>query len=348
MDDSIPRADSFAKGTLNPELDASAMIPARPWLSVLMPTFNGAAYVADALASVAQECDPGIQCIVVDGGSKDDTLSIVRSFAGRLDLTVLERPDSPNWVWSTNLALAHAAAPHSCLLHQDDLWLPGRTEALRQLMSQAPGAALYVHAARFIDARGRSVGNWTCPWPAAPPAISPEQALPALMVQCFIALPTPVFPTELARAVGGLDETLWYPCDWDFWLKLAARGRVAYCAQSLAAFRVHASAQTVLRSRDGADFLRQLDLVVDRHLGNIQDERLRQRVGRAARFSNRLNTALAQKLHGRDVDWSSLALDALRLGPCGWVRYLRDSRIYARVAARLRAGMYRAQEPKLS
>jgi hypothetical protein len=168
------------------------------------------------------------------------------------------------------------------------------------------------------------------------------------MVQCFIASPAPAFRTELARAVGGLDETLWYAADWDFWLKLAARGRVAYCERPLAAFRIHASSQTVLRSRDGADFLRQLDLVVDRHLAGIENERLRHRVVRVARFSNRVNTALAQKLHGRDVDWFNLAMDSLRLGPGGWVRYLRDSRICARVAARLRSGMLWARTPKVS
>lgn len=313
----------------------------RPWLSVLIPTFNGAAYVADALASIAHECDSGIQCIVVDGGSQDETVAIVNSFADRLDLTVLERTESRNWVSKTNLALAQATAPHACLLCHDDLWLAGRTVAMRGLMSQAPDAALYVHAVRFIDSNGRALGHWTCPWPAAPPAISSEQALAALIVQNFIASPAPVFRTDLARAVGGLDETLWYTADWDLWLKLATHGRVAYCERALAAYRIHANSETMLRSGDGADFLRQMDLVVDRHLARVRNEGLRQRVCRVARFSNRVNTALAQKVHGGDVDWSSLAMDALRLGPDGWVRYLRDSRIYPRVAARLRGRMFR-------
>src|SRR5258706_2539671 len=113
-----------------------------PWLSVLIPTLNGAAFVSDALSSIERERDPGVQCIVVDGGSQDDTVAIVQSFSGRLDLTTLEKPESPGWVWSTNLALRHAAAPYASLLHQDDQSLPGRAGKLRAMIAEAKDAAM--------------------------------------------------------------------------------------------------------------------------------------------------------------------------------------------------------------
>ena len=56
----------------------------KPWLCVLVPTLDGAEFVAAALASVERENDSGIHCIVVDGGSKDATHSILQWFEARI------------------------------------------------------------------------------------------------------------------------------------------------------------------------------------------------------------------------------------------------------------------------
>ncbi len=315
------------------------MLLPRPWLSVLIPTLNGARFVANALSSIERERDAGVQCIVVDGGSRDATVAIVKSFCGRLDLILLDRPDSPGWVWSTNLALAHATAPHASLLHQDDEWLPGRAMKLRKMIAETTQAALFVHAIKYIDSRGRPVGRLTCPWPPSPPALPSREALPALIIQNFIAAPAPAFRTDLAIASGGLDEGLWYTADWDLWLKMATQGPVAYCPDQLASFRLHASSQSVQRSADPAEFLRQMDIVVDRHLSQVGDAGLRRSIGTLARFSNRLNAALALKSHGGAPDWQYLVREWFRMSPGEWLRFWRESRIAQRVCSRLRERM---------
>ncbi len=139
----------------------------RPWLSVLMPTFNGSAYVAAALESVAAERDVGVEVIVVDDGSRDDTLAIVASFADRLQLKVLSTDDGyrihsshalGNWVASTNRALAAARGEYVCCLHQDDCWLPGRLSQVRAALDRWGHADLILHPSRFIDAAGQELG----------------------------------------------------------------------------------------------------------------------------------------------------------------------------------------------
>ena len=307
-----------------------------PWLCVLMPTLDGAAFVADALESVARENDPGIHCIVVDGGSKDATVSVVRSFAARLPMTILERSDSTGWVWSTNLALNSAQAPNCCFLHQDDLWLSGRAAVMKRVLNEAPEVAMVAHAVRYVDRTGRNVGRLSCPWRPWPARLKAAETMPRLLVQNFIAVPGAVFRTDLAKSCGGLDESLWYTADWDFWLKLSSAGPVAYCPTELAAFRLHAGSQTARGSADQSGFEQQLEIVLERHLERVHE--LPPAVRKAARLSARVNAALAYESHGGAADWESLAAQALRAGPAAWLRYLRDSRITGRIISRIRAG----------
>ena len=313
-----------------------------PWLTLLMPTLNGADYLDAALASIARERDPGVRIVAVDGGSTDGTRDVLSAYADRLTIEVHSRPDSEGWVWSTNLALSRAATPYCALLHQDDLWLPGRAATMRALTEGFPDADLAVGGARFVDGAGRTVGRLSLPWRLGGRAethLSANAALAGLLVQNALACPAPVFRTEAARAVGGLDAELWYTADWDFWIKLAARGGIAVTPDARAAFRVHATSQTVRGSRDAAAFLAQMDAVLDRHGGTLVQSARTDALA-AGRFSNRVNTTLAARIHGGRANLAGLAAQALRLGPSGLRRYLAASRLTERVAARLRAGLH--------
>jgi hypothetical protein len=141
-----------------------------------------------------------------------------------------------------------------------------------------------------------------------------------------------------AVAVGGLDESLWYTADWDFWLKLAATVQTAYIPRPLSGFRVHAASQTISRGTGQTGFGEQLETVLDRHLTRFaKDNRRAAELHKVSRFSIELNNALASATNGRRLDHLGLTRRFLALGPHGWHRFLRDSRIAERVSARWRA-----------
>jgi glycosyltransferase involved in cell wall biosynthesis len=310
-----------------------------PWLSVIMPTYNGAAYLRQTLASMEGQADDQVEILAVDDGSSDATIAILRDSSQRLPLRILARQRVGNWVANTNFGLAQARGRYACFLHQDDLWLPGRLRQLRRLVDRQPQTAMVLHPSRYIDAQGRDLGAWHSPLRAG--HIDAGPMVEQLLVQNFIAVPAPLFAREAALQVGGLDEALWYTADWDFWLKLAATGPTTYYPRPLAAFRIHSASQTAQGVARAAEMRSQIETVLTRHLPLWEAAHPHCReVGRAARLSLEVNYALAVCAAGARASWLRLASSFLTLGPTGWYRFFRDSRIVERVAARLRAKGY--------
>lgn len=310
-----------------------------PWLSVLMPIYNGAETLEDCLNSLILQAFM-VEVVAIDQGSTDKSKSILESFSHKLDIRIIDAPQNENWVQNTNLALREAKAPLATLLHQDDIWLPGRANLLKSMNTNHPSAAIWVHSAHYINSDGRKIGHFAPPFGRRSCLISSQKALKHLLVQNTFALPAVMFPTARAQKLGGLDESLWYTADWDFWLKLSASGPIAWCPKNAAAFRIHSSAQTLSGSRDYEGFSQQLAEPVHRHLPKL-GTKFRIDVGRLAQASNALNLWLAASYHGARQPLSPLVAQLFKLGPRLWWPFLRDSRIIQRILPRVRPLLHR-------
>jgi GT2 family glycosyltransferase len=303
-------------------------------LSVVMPTYNGEEFIATALASLRDQQDDRIEIVVVDDGSSDRTLDIVHGFEDVLTIRLITPGRVGNWVAVTNLGLRKAAGDWVCLLHQDDFWLPGRLKRLRNEMASCDGA-LIVHDALYVGPDGRRLGPWTCPLTEG--RVPSDLFIERLLIQNFIAIPCPVFRRNAVIDSGGLDEKLWFSADWDLWLRLGALGPVQFVGEPLSAFRIHPASQTVARKLQANEWEEQLTTVLERHLKSWPATgRLRTAVERVALASIQVNSALAAASRGEAVRPVAVLQQLLALGPSGWHRYLRDSRIVQRVRSRLR------------
>jgi glycosyltransferase involved in cell wall biosynthesis len=310
---------------------------AQLWLSILMPTCNGEAYLPFALNSVIDQQETDIECIVVDDGSTDATLSILHDYQDRLPIKIVQKERQGNWVASTNYALSIAKGKYVCFLHQDDLWFKDRLTTLRQLVEQFPKVDFFLHSCKFIDINNKPLGLWQCPLPSFPEIIKSGLMMEKLLIQNFISIPAPIFKRDIALKVGGLDESLWYTADWDLWLKIAACSDTLYYPKPLAGFRIHPGSQTMVRSSYLQDFRKQLEIVAKKHLA-VWDahESLKKIVLKNAHFSIEANVSMAGIMHGQKPHLFRLIVAFLSLGPSGWFRYFKDSRIFERVFSRLK------------
>jgi glycosyltransferase involved in cell wall biosynthesis len=308
----------------------------RPWLSVLMPIYNGGEYLSVALDSIIAQMSDDLEVIAVDDASTDNTPEILERYKNHLNLTVDRRERNRDWPAAVNRAMELACGEYECWLHHDDVWGPGRIEKLRESIERWPEAVLLLRSSRFIDPSGRQVGSWRCPLPANR-LLEPETVVPRLLVQNFNAACAPAYKAHVAREVGKLDEQLWYTADWDFWLKMATAGKTVYCPEPLIGYRIHPTSMTSNRTSNPVKLRPQYDIVLERHLsaGPGSGERWRG-AAEVARFSALVNIELARWAGGDAISFYRLAREFLRLGPWNGHRYLRDARIVERAWSRLR------------
>ena len=306
-----------------------------PFLSVVMPSFKGAQWIAGALESVRSEAETGIEIIVVDGDDDGATEQVVDRFRDQLQIRYFHRPDLTSWQAKTNFAVAEAAADYIAMLHVDDLWLPGRAAAVRSWIAGNPAAVCHLSPSRLIDLAGRKIGTWRCPFEPSSQPLHRDDLIERLLVQNFISCPAPVISRAAWRAVGGMDETLWYTADWDFYLKLAAAGPVVYHSEALTAFRIHGSSLTVSGSRNATDFEQQMQIVLDRHR-SLLSPAAADRTLRLARKSIAINTDLAIAAAGSRTALLSAFRHLLTLWPRQLLNYWQWSRFGERVIPRFR------------
>lgn len=299
-----------------------------------MPTYNGERFVQSALSSIAGQDADELEVVIVDDGSSDRTLDIVRHFEKSLSMRIFTPGRIANWVTVSNLGLREAQGEWACFLHQDDFWLPGRIKRIREELGKSEGA-LVLHNAVFVGPVGQRLGRLSMPLSAG--KVDSRQFTEHLLVQNFVAMPSPVFRRQAVTDSGGLDESLWFSADWDLWLRLGAMGPVRFIAEELSAFRLHSESQTVSRRLRLNEWEQQLTTVLARHIENcgIPDHRRRE-LERVAKASIAVNAMLSAKFRGDPSDVVGVARELFSLGPSGWYRYMRDSRIVQRTSSRLR------------
>jgi len=312
-----------------------------PWLSVVMPTYNGEQFVSHALGSIAAEDDSHVEVVVVDDGSTDRTRDIVRSFSDRLCLRLIEREHMGNWVHHTNIGMAASSGEYLCWLHQDDMWCSGRLRALRRALEVAPDSDAVSHSVWFMNDAGRRIGCWCAPLGRTHGIVPTRKLVERLLIQCCFATCAPVLRRDFCEHLGPVNDRLWYSADWDYWLRTARQGRVYFVPEPLAAFRLHSLSQTVKSIWRIDECRTQFQTVLETHISALARElEISPHVIGAARLAAEVNATLAETLVGRIslAKASGLAVEGGRLGPRGWFEYLRGSRIWERVVARIRAG----------
>lgn len=185
-----------------------------PIVSVVTPVFNAGAALEQALASVTGQSFPDWEHVVVDDGSTDGVTRRILDAAPSHPRVVVVRSENRGPAAARNLAVARARGRYLLALDADDYLAPSFLARTVPLLEH-DGAVGVVHT--WVRLVGGHVGTWkTGPF-----------ALPALLARCTLHVSSLV-RRDLWEAAGGLDPSFTETGeDWDFWIRLAARGVVA-------------------------------------------------------------------------------------------------------------------------
>jgi glycosyltransferase involved in cell wall biosynthesis len=205
---------------------------AGPLVSIVTPSYNQGRFLRRTIESVLQQDYPELEYIVIDGGSTDESVAVLRSYGQRFTW-VSERDGGQ--ADAINKGLARARGAILAYLNSDDVLRAGAVSAVVRHFEQQPDWDLVYGNADFIDVDDRVLG----PYPTAPYSFA------RLLEDCCICQPAAFWRRRIAERVGPFDAELHYALDYDYWMRLdRAGGRLVHVPEVLAASRQYPETKT--------------------------------------------------------------------------------------------------------
>jgi len=225
------------RGTKARAKDAAALR-----VTIVTPSLNQGAYIEETIRSVVAQDYPNLEYWIIDGGSTDGSLDIIKRWAGRCGfirwLSEKDRGQSD----AINKGFRRASGEIVAWLNSDDSYTPGAVRRAAAFLSSRPDCMLAYSDAEIVDERGMSLGIF----PHTQRIFNYRRLV---AVSDYIAQPSTFIRRKVLDVVGGLDEGLHWCMDWDLWIRIAAKHAVLYFPSLSARLRDYAQTKTRMGGR---------------------------------------------------------------------------------------------------
>lgn len=200
-------------------------------ISVITPSYNQSGFLTENIDSVLKQEYSNFEHIVIDGGSTDQSVEILKTYK---HLKWTSEPDRGQ-SHAINKGFRKAAGNIIGWLNSDDIYLPGTFSKVNRILNSNPGVDfLFSHCLR-IDAEGRILSMAQAKEPAKYSVIDYPNYIPQ---------PTVFFRKEVFNITGYLDEGYQYVMDFDYWRRIEKNHEMMMVNDIFAAFRMHDDSKT--------------------------------------------------------------------------------------------------------
>ncbi len=203
-------------------------------ISVIVPSYNQGHFIARTVESVLDQRDPDVQLIIMDGGSKDNTLQVLEPYRKHIDVLVSERDKGQSD--ALQKGLKYATGDYIGWQNSDDVYLPGFFRKVREAIAadaqrgQEP-ADVYFGDQMVMDAEDNLIYRKT---------FGPFRLPYLLYMKWNITNQTSLFAKKALDRVGGFDPSLQYAMDFDLYVRLGLAGaRFHWLGCFTGGFRLH-------------------------------------------------------------------------------------------------------------
>jgi glycosyltransferase involved in cell wall biosynthesis len=254
-----------------------------PLVSIIVPSFNQGRFIRETIESCLSQDYRPLEILVLDGGSQDDTVSVLRSFDAR-ELQWWSEPDR-GVVDAVNKGLKRARGDIITIQSSDDVFLAGAITTLVEVLAASPATGLVYGDIELIDAESRLIGQ---------DVQGDFDFCEYLGRLQYIPQPGTCFTRAACVATGNWRDSVSYAADADFWMRMACRVGVQHVPKLVARYRYHDKQRDAERDRIARDWVEAVNDLLSSH-----DLTLRHR-----RFA-RMGKALALYRYASPEAWPS-------------------------------------------
>ncbi len=234
--------------------------------SVVMPAYNAERYIVRAVESILAQTERDFEFFVVDDGSEDGTLELLRPYASGGQIQLIESPHLGGG-GAFNLAAQRCGRPWIAVMHADDEALPERLARQRVAIATVPAAVVWGAHAYHINAGGRVLGLSRF----GPETVGEYEARYAAGQDINVLHPTAVLRRDVFLKVGGYDPQFSNCEDVELFMRMARHGPVLTLPEPLLRYRLHDQSNTMLRFNRQCE---ELHFVRARHRAELAGESL--------------------------------------------------------------------------
>lgn len=211
-------------------------------VSVVIPCYNSALYIDEAIRSVLAQTYQNVETIVVDDGSTDDTKAVLIPY---LDRVTYIHQENRGVSAARNLGVHHAKGQLIAFLDADDIWMPNKLEKQVEFLQKRPEVSLVFGDAEIFDVSGIIVRSFISEKRIASDLADSEivmtESFLLLIRENFIVTSTVAVRRSCLEKVGGFDESLRSVEDRDLWLRIGRTFAIGYIPVVVTRKRVHES-----------------------------------------------------------------------------------------------------------
>jgi glycosyltransferase involved in cell wall biosynthesis len=199
-----------------------------PGITVVTPSFEQGRYIEQTIRSVLDQQYPNLEYVVVDGGSQDATVDILKRYSGRLARWSSERDEGQ--ADAVRKGFSNTSGEIMAYLNSDDMLLPGSLASIAHFFLRHPEVDVVYGHRIIVDASGQEVNRW----------IIPEHDPKTLRWVDWVPQETLFWRRSAWERVGGIDPSFQFAMDWDLLLRFQEAGLVIKrLNRFLGAFRCH-------------------------------------------------------------------------------------------------------------
>ncbi|MBN4050649.1 glycosyltransferase [Gammaproteobacteria bacterium AH-315-M22] len=269
-----------------------------PKITVVTPSYNQAQFLEDTIKSVLGQKYPNLEYIVIDGGSTDNSVDIIKKYNDQISYWVSEKDNGQ--AHAVNKGFVRASGDIVGWLNSDDIYLPGTLASVVDYFKQYSDSEVIYGNHVVTDQYNNPL--WI------------KKELPfsirRLEHHSYMSQPATFIKRSAIDKVGLLDESLYFLLDWEYFIRLGKVCKFRHVPETFATYRLHEIAKTAVQSGQQR-FTEEKESVIERH-----------------RYNPTKNMAFNKGYH-RVLEMLSLlarALVVIRSNPINYVRYVKYKR----------------------